>query len=250
MSKNEKRNTAARRVPAKDRQGRRDPARDVHPAFQRYLHAVDDEVGRNLTGEEVDRRLVHLLRAHAAEPLAAPPEDTDTALLEPRAAWAAFGRRAVVLWLTVVSTVGDPRLRLTGDAIDEITVETVARALSSLRDESPQPELIPAPQDASTTVRTVFLSECVRHLPYVHECHWLMSEDTPFDGLDDQSGTLIVPMLWQCATKGRAHTLHRLGLDRSGHVDRERRDILKLTPAAIRSAAARYPDAVDPASLL
>ncbi|GAA0594368.1 hypothetical protein [Streptomyces crystallinus] len=249
MSRNEKRNAAARRVPAKDRQGRRDPARDVHPAFGRYLRAVDDEVRRTLTGEEVDRRLGQLLRAHAARPAPAPPEDTDAALLEPRAAWAAYGRRAVVLWLTVVTTAADPRLRLTGDDIDEITVETVARALSSLRDESPQPELIPAPQEASTTVKTVFLSECVRHLPYVHECHWLMSEDAPFDGLDDRSGTPVVPMLWQCATQGRAHTLHRLGLDRPGNADRERRDILKLTPAAIRSAAARYPDAVDPASL-
>ncbi|WP_332880972.1 hypothetical protein [Streptomyces sp. NBC_00564] len=248
MSESDERHLVARRAPAGNPAGDRDPAADVHPAFARFLRSVDEDVRNTLTQDEVDLRLAQLLRAYAA-PNPALVQDTDPAEFETRAAWAAYGSGAVTLWLITVNTSATAAPRLSGDDIDEITVETVARALNSLRDESPQPALIPAPQEASTRVKILFLMQCVRHLPFVYECNRLMSEEALLDEFENMAASRVITMLWHCATAGRDHTLHRLGLDQARDTDRERREILALAPAAIRTASDRYPDAVDPASL-
>ncbi|MFF3403516.1 hypothetical protein ACFYW6_34100 [Streptomyces sp. NPDC002659] len=248
MSESDERHLVARRAPGGNPQGHRDPAHEVHPAFARFLRAVDEDVRDNLTQDEVDRRLTQLLHAYAA-PSPAPPQDTDPAAFETRAAWAAYGSRVVTFWLIAVNTSATAAPRLSHDDINEIAVETVARALNSLRDDSPQPALIPAPQEASARVKTLFLTHCVRHLPFVHECNRLMSEEASLDEFEDMAASDVVPMLWHCTTTGRDHTFHRLGLHQARDVDLERREILALTPAAIRTAGNRYPDVVDPSSL-
>ncbi|GHG52139.1 hypothetical protein [Streptomyces griseocarneus] len=223
----------------------RDTTASLHPAFERFLRTVRADVESRLTPDEVQDRLRRLLGAATAEPEARHARKADVPGFDSRAGWAAYGYRVVRLWLSAVATAGRPGVRLNRGDIDELTVETVARALNSFRDQVRQP--VPEPQAAVTELKAAFLAECVRHLPYVNRSRHLMTERVSFDEFEDTDDVDLVGLLWDCATTEQAEELRRVARDEDGEGDTD--EIVTLTPIAVRAAVQRYPEAVTPGSM-
>lgn len=239
MSARNERGLATRRAQPKTA---RETTTNVHPAFERFLLAVRAEVESRLTPDEVEDRLRRLLGSCAAGPSASRARRADVPGFDSRAGWAAYGYHVIHLWLLTVATAGRPGVRLHRDDIDELAVETAARALSSFRDQARLP--VPEPQAAVPELKAAFLTECVRHLPYVNRSRHLIAERVSFDEFEDTDASDLVGVLWDCATTERAEELRRVARDEDGAGDTD--EIVTLTPIAIRAAVQRYPEAVAP----
>ncbi|MEU1673039.1 hypothetical protein ABZ752_13525 [Streptomyces roseifaciens] len=240
MSASDERGLATRRARPKTAG---DAAPAVHPAFERFLRTVRADVESRLTPAAVEERLQRLVGAATGEaPDADPAPAAGVSGFAPRAAWAAYGYHVVHLWLLAVATAGRPGVRLHRDDVDALAVETAARALSSFREGAQQP--VPEPRDAVPEVKAAFLTECVRHLPYVDRSRHLMPEQDSFDEFEDTDASGLVGVLWDCATTGQAAELRRVagGVEEAGDTE----EIVTLTPIAIRAAAQRYPEGVPP----
>ncbi len=221
MSARDERGIATRRAQPKTA---RDTTPSVHPAFERFLRTVRADVESRLSPD------LSLIQA---------PD------FESQAGWAAYGYHVVQLWLLAIATAGRPGVRLHRDDIDELAVETAARALSGFRDQARQP--VPEPQAALPELKAAFLTECVRHLPYAHRGRHLMAERVSFDEFEDTDTSDLVGVLWDCATTEQAEELRRVARDEDGEGDTD--EIVTLTPIAIRAAVQRYPEAVAPESI-
>ncbi|WP_424892792.1 hypothetical protein [Streptomyces sp. XH2] len=222
----------------------------VHPAFERFLRAVRAGVESQLTPDVVEERLQRLVGSASTAPAAdRAARSAGVPRFESRAGWAAYGYHVVRLWLLAISSAKSPRVRLQRDDIDELAVETVARALSSFRDRDLRP--LPDPQAADSALKAAFLTECVRHLPYVNRSLHLMTEQVSFEEFEDTDDIDLVGALWDCATAGQAEELRRAARDAEGDGEGEgdTGEIVTLTPIAIRSAVQRYPEAVAPGSI-
>ncbi|MEV4921547.1 hypothetical protein [Streptomyces roseoverticillatus] len=221
----------------------------VHPAFERFLRAVRADIESRLTPDVVEERLQRLAGSASAAPAAEQARSGDVPLFESRAGWAAYGYHVIHLWLLTIAAAGSPRVRLRRDDIDELAVETAARALSSFRDRELRP--LPEPQAADPALKTTFLTECVRHLPYVNRSLHLMTEQVSFEEFEDTDAIDLVGAIWDCVTTGQAEELRRAARDSDaeGKGKGDADEIVTLTPIAIRSAVQRYPEAVAPGSL-
>ncbi|MFC5146786.1 hypothetical protein [Streptomyces aureoversilis] len=240
MSASDERGLATRRTRPK---AARDAAPCVHPAFERFLRTVRADVESRLTPDAVEERLQRLVgAATAAAPDASPARAAGVSGFASRAAWAAYGYHVVHLWLLAVATAGRPGVRLHRDDVDALAVETAARALSSFREGARQP--VPEPQAAVPELKAAFLTECVRHLPYVDRSRHLMPEQESFDEFEDTDASGLVGVLWDCATTEQAGELRRVAGDDEDAGDTD--EIVTLTPIAIRAAAQRYPEGVPP----
>ncbi|MFI9206445.1 hypothetical protein [Streptomyces sp. NPDC053048] len=247
MHRRDDRILGTRRRPAA---GARAPELDVHPAFERFLRAVREEVESRLPPDVVENRLRQLLASQARGP--APCQDptaADPVPFENRAHWAAYGYRAARLWLAAVATAGRPGLEPVRRDAQKIAEEAVARAVNSFRDRQQPP--LPAPGAATRALKTAFLTECVRHLPYAHRSHHLGTEQAgfdEFDGFENPGGADLVRVLWECAATGEARALRRAA-DQDEEAGNGTEEIVTLTAAAIRAASRLYPDAVPPSSI-
>ncbi|MFF4218222.1 hypothetical protein [Streptomyces nondiastaticus] len=221
----------------------------VHPAFERFLRAVRADIESRLTPDVVQERLRRLTEPAATAPAADRTRSAGVPRFESRAGWAAYGYHVIHLWLLAIAATGSPRPRLRRNDVDELAVETVARALSSFRDQELHP--LPEPRTADAALRAAFLTECVRHLPYVNRSLRLMTEQVSFEEFEDTDDIDLVGALWDCATTGRAEELRRAARDAGGEGEGEgdADEIITLTPIAIRSAVQRYPEAVTPGSI-
>ncbi|WKU43257.1 hypothetical protein Q3V23_03730 [Streptomyces sp. VNUA116] len=221
----------------------------VHPAFERFLRAVRADIESRLTPDVVQERLRRLTEPAATAPAADRTRSAGAARFESRAGWAAYGYHVIRLWLLAIAATGSPRPRLRRNDVDELAVETVARALSSFRDQELHP--LPEPRTADAALKAAFLTECVRHLPYVNRSLRLMTEQVSFEEFEDTDDIDLVGALWDCATTGRAEELRRAARDAGGEGEGEgdADEIVTLTPIAIRSAVQRYPEAVTPGSI-
>lgn len=227
-------------------------AQHVHPAFERFLRAVRADVESRLTPDEVEERLHRLVGPAPGAPAPDGARTTGIPRFDSRAGWAAYGYHVIHLWLLAIAAADRPkRAHLRRDAIDELAVETVARALSSFRDQELLP--VPKPQKADPALKTAFLTECVRHLPYVNRSRRLITEKVSFEEFEDTHDIDLVGALWDCVTTGRAQELRRAARDMDeiagGDAEIDAEEIIMLTPIAIRSAVQRYPEAVSPGSL-
>ncbi|MEU1376261.1 hypothetical protein ABZ442_21755 [Streptomyces triculaminicus] len=223
----------------------RDTTAYVHPAFERFLLAVEADVESRLTPDEVEDRLRRLVGSGTAETSESRARTADAPGFESQAGWAAYGYRVLRLWLSAVATTGRPGVRLQRDDIDELAVETVARALNSFRDQARQP--VPEPQAAVPELKAAFLTECVRHLPYVNRSRHFTAERGSFDEFEDTDEADLVGVLWDCATTEHAEDLRRVARDEDGEGDAD--ELVTLTPIAVRAAVQRYPEAVAPGSI-
>ncbi|KOU52331.1 hypothetical protein [Streptomyces sp. WM6378] len=217
----------------------------LHPTFERFLRAVDDEVETRITEDEIERRLSRIKEARP--PREAPPERIASQELAAREQWAAYGYHVVRLWLAglAASTGGQAAaLGLTLDDVDPLAVETVARAVNSFRDQAVRADRVPRPADAGPEQRVAFLVECVRHLPDAQRSRRLMGEHIPYDEFEDEGAVEIVQALYGCVAPGRADALRRVGGEEDWPGQTE--EVIALTPVAIRAAAQRYPEVVDP----
>ncbi|MGK5731010.1 hypothetical protein [Streptomyces sp. URMC 124] len=246
MSARDERGTATRRARPK---AAGDAAPSVHPAFERFLRTVRADVESRLTPDAVEDRLQRLVGAATAAPDASPARRSDVSGFASEAGWAAYGYRVVHLWLLAVATAGRPGARLHRDDVDALAVETAARALTTFRDGARPP--VPEPHAAVPELKAAFLTECVRHLPYVDRSRHLMTERDAFDTFDAfdafevPDASDLVGVLWDCATTEHAEELRRVvgdGEPEDGDTD----EIVTLTPIAIRAAAQRYPEAMPP----
>ncbi|PSJ28806.1 hypothetical protein B7P34_10150 [Streptosporangium nondiastaticum] len=221
----------------------------MHPAFERFLRAVRADIESRLTPDVVQERLRRLTGPAATAPAADRTRSAGVPRFESRAGWAAYGYHVIRLWLLAIAATGSPRARLRRNDVDELAVETVARALSSFRDQELHP--LPEPRTADAALKAAFLTECVRHLPYVNRSLRLMTEQVSFEEFEDTDDIDLVGALWDCATTGRAEELRRAARDAGGEGEGEgdADEIVTLTPIAIRSAVQRYPEAVTPGSI-
>ncbi|MFF7725588.1 hypothetical protein [Streptomyces sp. NPDC008001] len=241
----------------------------VHPAFERFLRTVRADIESRLAPDEVEERLRRLVAPAPPAPAADRTRRAGVHRFESQAGWAAYGYHVIRLWLLAIAAAGRPRARLRRDDIDELAVETVARALSSFRDQELHP--LPEPQAADPALKTAFLTECVRHLPYVDRSLHLMTEQVSFEEFEDTDDNDLVGALWDCVTTGQAEELRRAARDADREREKEREgkgdasgdgdgdgdgdgeggadEIVTLTPIAIRSAIQQYPEAVAPGSL-
>ncbi|MFI6687425.1 hypothetical protein [Streptomyces sp. NPDC050485] len=225
--------------------------RQTHPAFDRFLRSVDAEVETRITDDELEHRLRQIKQTLGAHE--APPPPPRVHELATRAEWAAYGYHVVRLWLTAIATATGRRstalqtVALGRDDIDPLAVETVARAVNSFRDRTVRPDRLPEPEAAGPEPRAEFLTECVRHLPYAQRSRRLMGEHIPYDEFEDADEVEIVQALYGCVAPGRADALRRV----AGREDwpGQTEEVITLTPIAIRAAAQRYPEAVDPTSM-
>ncbi|PHQ51432.1 hypothetical protein BLA24_13960 [Streptomyces cinnamoneus] len=197
-----------------------------------------------LTPQEVESRLRRVLGT--ATPVPAPDRPAEPVMpsFGSQAQWAAYGYHVVRRWLSAVAT-GRHRAHLSADEIDELAVETTARALNSFRDQARQP--IAEPRAAAPELKTAFLTECVRHLPYAHRNRLHTAEHVPFVEFENTDEADLVGMLWGRATTDQAEALRHVACGQDEDVDTD--EVVALTPLAIRAAALRYPEAVDPASI-
>lgn len=239
MAKGAERDQAAIRVTPLPQAG---AALRVHPALERYARAVRAEVDADLTPEEVDVRLRGTLEAHARDALPERGSRSESSGFDSCPDWAAYGLRIVGLWLSAVAGLAHHPSGLHRDSLEDLAVETVARAVNTFRDRVERPEDLPRPQAAGAETRTEFLAECVRHLPYAYRSRRLMSHD----GLDDEfeySGEpRLVELLLECATGVRGARLRLVGGLEEGEMD----EVPELTRRAVESAARRHPGIPGP----
>ncbi|MEU7576076.1 hypothetical protein AB0B50_00485 [Streptomyces sp. NPDC041068] len=226
---------------------REDVAREVHPALGRFLRSVDAEVKERLTEETVESRLRDVLAPWARETVPAPLEESGMGDFATRPQWAAYGYHVVQLWLTAMATPGRIGVRLRRDDIDGVAVETAARAVNSFRAQAGRAGPVPEPRAAGMEVKTVFLAECVRHLPFAHRSRQLMNSRLPFDEFEEVDEVDFVQMLGDAVTPEHAETLRRVGLQEHWHGETD--EIITLTPGAVRTAVRRYPEATGPSPL-
>ncbi|MCF3106151.1 hypothetical protein IPZ58_31950 [Streptomyces roseoverticillatus] len=221
----------------------------MHPAFERFLRAVRADIESRLTPDVVEERLQRLVGSASAAPAAeCAARSAGVPRFETRAGWAAYGYHVIHIWLLAIAAAGSPRVHLRRNDIDELAVETVARALSSFRDQELRP--LPEPQAADPALKAAFLTECVRHLPYVNRSLHLMTERVSFEEFEDTNDIDLVGALWDCATAGQAEELRRAARGAKGEEgEGDADEIVTLTPIAIRSAVQRYPEAVSPGSI-
>ncbi|MFJ8310744.1 MULTISPECIES: hypothetical protein [unclassified Streptomyces] len=223
-----------------------DAVLQLHPAFDRFLRSVDTEVESRITDDELEHRLRQIKETPAVH--GAPPPPPRVHELATRVEWAAYGYHVVRLWLTAMAAAtGHHAAALGRDDIDPLAVETVARAVNSFRDRTVRPDRLPEPAAAGPEPRAEFLAECVRHLPYAQRSRRLMGEHIPYDEFEDADEVEIVQALYGCVAPGRADTLRRVAGEEDWPGQTE--EVITLTPIAIRAAAQRYPEAVDPTSM-
>ncbi|MEU6067702.1 hypothetical protein ABZ864_25390 [Streptomyces sp. NPDC047082] len=212
----------------------------VHPAFERYVQAVRSEIDRQLTADEVDARLARTLAAHAHN---IPPErepETDALDFESRPDWAAYGFQAVQLWLRAIATIDRSRAWLHRDDIDDLAVETVARAINTFREQTSRPQEMPQPRAAEAELKTTFLTECLRHLPYAYRARRLADVSAPDDEFEWVNEPQLARMVQESATVRHGARLRRV----RGMGEADMDEIVRLTLLAVRAAARRYPDAL------
>ncbi|HET6858550.1 MAG TPA: hypothetical protein VFH94_15850 [Streptomyces sp.] len=211
----------------------------VHPAFERYVQAVRSKVDRELTADAIEARLAQTLAAHARS---APPESgpqTEDSTFASRPAWAAYGFQAVQLWLRAIATISRSETWLRRDDIDELAVETAARAVHTCREQAQWPQEIPRPRAAGAEMKTVFLAECLRHLPYAYQACRLVDLSDPGDELEPVDEPQLVQLVQECAAVRQGARLRRVGGLEGADMD----EMIELTLLAVRTAARRYPDA-------
>ncbi|QDQ15428.1 hypothetical protein [Streptomyces spectabilis] len=239
MSMGDSRNPTSIRVSPPPRTG---AELKVHPAYERYLRAVRSEVDADLTSDEVEARLRTVLDAHARGRGGAGELDAYTSDFGTRADWVVYGIQVVQLWLTAIATTGYAGAGPRRDEVDDLVVETVARAVNTFRDQMERPESVPRPRTAGAEAKAAFLTECVRHLPYAHRASRLTDIGAPDDAFQQTGEPCLVQRVEASATVEGGARLRRVG----GIEECDMEEVVALTRRAVRTAVERYPDIVGP----
>jgi hypothetical protein len=219
---------------------------ELHPAFRRFVSAVDREVDAHLPDEVVEARLASVRREAVARAKTRPAYRHG--FVEELVG---FGYSVVCIWLRVVrvgmegvAAMGGYKVHLDATDVDELAKDTVARALIGFRDDA---EESPGSQHATQDLRAAFLSHCVRKLPEAYTSRRLRLGHLE-DGLDawgqPPDGVQIVDALGHCITDRNRETVHLLQswTDSSA----ESQEIIDLTRRALDIAARAHADVAAP----
>jgi len=228
---------------------------DIDAWINRFVIAVDAEIEERLTDEVVEARLEQVRRDTAWSWPGSPEWSLDNptwrGLVQDLAM---YGNRVVQIWLRIilvwfeaVSAPGGTRVDLTDDDIEELTRETVARAINSFRDEARRSEQRPA--DDAVELRTTFLTQCARQLPHAYRSRLLKTGRLAVDRLDEELAErpielVIVRALRHCVTDWRHPTNHLLRA--WGLTDHESEEVVSMTVQVLDFSAQRYPKTAGP----
>lgn len=218
---------------------------DLPPALKRFAATVDALVDDHLTGDEVEARLERLRRNTEHSVLASDEWGFDntnwhgfaTELAEYGFCIVQLWLRIALVWIRVNSAIGGQWIGLSEDDIYELTQETVARGIHSLRDEAQRSGQWPS---NTIDIRTTFLAQCARQFPHAYR-----SMVDPLEELAGHpDGVLLVRALRHCATDWRDHTARLLQAWR--YTSQESSEIIDMTLEALDLTAHLYPELTGP----
>jgi hypothetical protein len=220
--------------------------RDFPPAVGRFAATVDAMVDGHLTGDEVETRLERVQRNAERSVLASDEWGLDnpnwhgfaTELAEYGYCIVQMWLRVALVWIRANSAIGGQRIDLSEDDIYELTQETVARGIHSLRDEAQRSGQWPS--EDTIELRTTFLAQCARQLPHAYH-----STVDPLEELAGHpTGVLLGHALRHCVTDWHDHTARLLQSWK--YSGQESNEIIGITLEALDLAAHRYPELPGP----